>query len=78
MCECVEYDDGSLYLCPVDADIHLETEKQRNQAIALLRRVNNQHVCLYDADEHSAMKNPCEDCALSREIKAFLEGGDEA
>lgn len=32
MCECTEYDDGSMYLCPVDADIHRSWERQQGVA----------------------------------------------
>lgn len=69
MCECVEYDDGSLYLCPVDADIHLETEKQRNQAIALLREFPEEE--RYGPGDRTPL------LLWYEKVEAYLEGGDE-
>lgn len=36
MCECLEYDDGGLYLCPVCADLARETEKTLHAAMRML------------------------------------------
>lgn len=33
MCECLEYDDGSMHLCEVDADIYREFQKSREAGL---------------------------------------------
>lgn len=33
MCECLEYDDGSMHLCEVDADIYREFQKSREDGL---------------------------------------------
>lgn len=33
MCECLEYDDGSMHLCEVDADIYREFTKSREAGL---------------------------------------------
>lgn len=69
MCECLEYKDGDMYLCPVDVDIYKEMQAKLDEQAKEIERLKSDSIIAV-ADRH-ALKAAIElEAKLRKQVEA--------